>query len=329
MGRRVNLSNVDDKPVAVPAPVEASAGVPLDLVVANPRNPRDTVGDLNDLQSIATRQLQPCLAVSAKGYLALWPEDAEQIGDAKYVVVNGCRRLAAAQKFGRSDILLVHDESVAASRGDLLGAAVDENVSRRDFDVIEEAKAVDAVVSEYASSREAAAARGWTHGWISQRRALLKLSPEMQEALRSGDLAVRDARRLARVPAAEQVAAWEAEREARKEAQALRKQSPPASAPPASASDPVVTAVTTESVSPRVDQERAKVVTAVTTDTEHRESVPEPRAASLPASEFGSFPFTDGEEAGQVLLSRMSREERARLVKHLLNNAKAEPSRTG
>ncbi|MZE55076.1 ParB N-terminal domain-containing protein, partial [Streptomyces sp. SID5770] len=211
MGKRVSLATIDDKPVAVAAPAEATAGIPLALLVANPRNPRQSLGNLDDLKSIATRQLQPCLVVSAKGFLALWPEDAEKVGTAQYVVVNGCRRLAAAQKFGRPELLIVHDESVAASRGELLGAAVEENIGRQDFDIIEEALAVEAVVAEYASAREAAEARGWTTGWISQRRALLKLSPDMQQALRAGDLAVRDARRLARVPAEQQVAAWKAE----------------------------------------------------------------------------------------------------------------------
>ncbi|MFF7328374.1 ParB/RepB/Spo0J family partition protein [[Kitasatospora] papulosa] len=215
MGRRVNLATIDNKPVAVAA--DTSAGVPLALLVANPRNPREDLGDLEDLRSIAKRQLQPYLVVTSKGYLALWPEDAERVGDAQYLVVNGCPWLAAAHKFGRAELLIVHDETVAVSRGELLGAAVEENIGRQDFDIIEEARAVEAVVAEYPSTREAAKARGWTHGWVSQQRALLKLTPEMQRMLRAGDLAVRDARRLARVPAAEQVSTWRAEQDAAKQ----------------------------------------------------------------------------------------------------------------
>ncbi|SKO04300.1 putative transcriptional regulator [Mycobacteroides abscessus subsp. massiliense] len=44
--------------------------------------------------------------------------------------------------------------------------------------------------------------------WVSQRRDLLKLDPELQEATRRKDLAIRDARALARFPRAEQVAKW-------------------------------------------------------------------------------------------------------------------------
>ena len=48
-------------------------------------------------------------------------------------------------------------------------------------------------------------------GWISQRRSLLHLAPELQTALRNDELAVRTARSLAQVPPEAQVQAWAAE----------------------------------------------------------------------------------------------------------------------
>ncbi|WP_420855169.1 hypothetical protein [Rhodococcus koreensis] len=50
-------------------------------------------------------------------------------------------------------------------------------------------------------------------GWISQRRALLQLTPELQTALRNGEIAIRTARSLAQVPPEEQVQAWNSERQ--------------------------------------------------------------------------------------------------------------------
>ncbi|MFX1787222.1 ParB/RepB/Spo0J family partition protein [Prescottella equi] len=184
--------------------------VPLDHLVANPRNPRDDVGDLSDLSTIAERQLQPGTAVSRRAWLALWPDDTDSIGAAKYIVVNGNRRLAAAAKFGREGLDVVVRDSIAVSRGEILWAATSENIDRRDFDVLEEAKAVELMVSEFGSADATAAKLGRSKGWVSQRRALLKLAPELQAALRAGDLAIRQARSLAKVPLAEQVAAWEA-----------------------------------------------------------------------------------------------------------------------
>ncbi|WP_430336291.1 ParB/RepB/Spo0J family partition protein [Rhodococcus sp. ACT016] len=185
-------------------------GVPLDDLVANPRNPRDDVGDLSDLSTIAERQLQPGTVISRRAWLALWPEDADSIGDAKYVVVNGNRRLAAAVKYGRDGLDVVVRDSIAVTRGEVLWAATSENIDRRDFDVLEEAKAVELMVGEFGSADAAAAKLGRSKGWVSQRRALLKLAPELQAALRAGDLAIRHARSLAKVPLEEQVAAWEA-----------------------------------------------------------------------------------------------------------------------
>jgi len=186
------------------------ADVPVDQLIANPRNPRDELGDLSDLATIADRQLQPGTVVSRTAWLKLWPEDEDDLGAAQYIVVNGNRRLAAAQKYGRPGLDVVLRDSIAVDKGEILWAATSENIDRRDFDVLEEAKAVELMVSEFGSADAAAKKLGRSKGWVSQRRALLKLAPELQAALRAGDLAVRQARSLARVPLEEQVAAWEA-----------------------------------------------------------------------------------------------------------------------
>ncbi|WQB72161.1 ParB/RepB/Spo0J family partition protein (plasmid) [Prescottella equi] len=184
--------------------------VPLAKLAANPRNPRDEVGDLSELATIAERQLQPGTAVNRSAWLKLWPEDESEIGDADFIVVNGNRRLAAAVKYGREGLDVVVRDSIAVSRGEVLWAATSENIDRRDFDVLEEAKAVELMVGEFGSADAAAKKLGRSKGWVSQRRALLKLAPELQAALRAGDLAIRHARSLAKVPLEDQVAAWQA-----------------------------------------------------------------------------------------------------------------------
>ncbi|MGK8506380.1 ParB/RepB/Spo0J family partition protein [Nocardia asiatica] len=206
----------DNSPVdgqAVIRPTITPTSAPLPHLVANPRNPRQDVGDLSDLESIRDRQLQPALVVARDSYLALYPEDKSSVGDALWVVINGCRRLAAARKYGRSELDIVVKNEVARDRISLLTAAIDENIGRRDFDVIEEAHAVEQLVIECGSAGEAAKQLNRTDGWVSQRRALLRLAPELQTALRAGELAVRVARSLARVPKEEQVARWRAEQE--------------------------------------------------------------------------------------------------------------------
>lgn len=196
-------SPVDRPPVDVGPPRSA----PLSELTPNPRNPREDLGDLTDLASVADMQLQPAVVVTATAYRALYPDDRITT---RYVVVNGCRRLAAAHKYGRTDLDIVVNDAIARDRITLISAAITENVDRQDFDVIEEARAVEALVAECGRADEAGQRLHRTEGWVSQRRALLKLAPELQTALRRGELAIREARSLARVPLEQQVARWRA-----------------------------------------------------------------------------------------------------------------------
>ncbi|AOS90728.1 peptide transporter [Mycobacterium intracellulare subsp. chimaera] len=186
-----------------------SRSVALRDLVGNPHNPRDSVGDLDELASIVDFQLQPVVVVTRRAFQNLYPEITIS---ARWVVIIGNRRLAAAQKFGRPELDIVIKDELAKDRATLLTAVISENVDRSGFDVIEEAKAVERLVGEYGSADAAAEHLRKSKTWVSHRRALLKLAPDLQEATRRGDLAIREARTLAQVPLAQQVARWKAAR---------------------------------------------------------------------------------------------------------------------
>lgn len=190
-----------------------SRAVPLHELVANPFNPRDSVGDLDELASIVEFQLQPIVVVNRVAFQNIYPE-AKVHG--RWVVIIGNRRLAAAHKFGRAELDVVVKDELAKDRATLLTAIIAENVDRSGFDVIEEAKAVESLVNEYGSADAAADHLRKSKTWVSHRRALLKLAPDLQEATRKGDLAIREARGLARVPLEQQVARWNAARDRRR-----------------------------------------------------------------------------------------------------------------
>ncbi|MGW2870915.1 ParB/RepB/Spo0J family partition protein [Kitasatospora sp. NPDC001225] len=173
------VDSANDAPVA--------KWIPTASCLPNPRNPRDELGDLSDLASIKDRQLQSCLAVTPAAYLRLWPEDRQTLGAGPQdvVIVNGNRRRAAAELYGREQLLVVVDDSVAESKATLLRAALDENMARKDFDPIEEANAVLLIVAQYPTAKEAAEAEGWSQSWISHRKNLLKLHPELQRQVRA------------------------------------------------------------------------------------------------------------------------------------------------
>ena len=187
-----------------------SRSVPLQDLVANPYNPRDSVGDLDELASIVDFQLQPVVVVTRATFQNIYPEAKISV---RWVVIIGNRRLAAAQKFGRPALDIVVKDELAKDRATLLTAVISENVDRSGFDVIEEAKAVESLVEEYGSADAAAEHLRKSKTWVSHRRALLKLAPDLQQATRRGDLAIREARSLARVPLEQQVARWNAARE--------------------------------------------------------------------------------------------------------------------
>jgi ParB family transcriptional regulator, chromosome partitioning protein len=155
----------------------------------------------------------------------------------------GALRIPAGEQFELGADVLCQTASPLGRRrtpsttaGTLLTAIIAENVDRSGFDVIEEAKAVEQLVGEYGNLGDAAEHLRKSKPWVSQRRALLKLAPELQEKLRDGDLAIREARALACVPQAEQVRRWRAA--------ADKRDSEDAGSKPAPAGDPADAAKT-------------------------------------------------------------------------------------
>jgi ParB family transcriptional regulator, chromosome partitioning protein len=226
----------------VPAPVVAprmglSRSVPLRDLVENPYNPRDSLGDLEELASIVDYQLQPVVVVNRAAFQDIYPEAKIT---ARWVVIIGNRRLAAAHKFGRPDLDVVVKDELAKDRATLLTAVIAENVDRSGFDVIEEAKAVERLVQEFGSADAAAEHLRKSKTWVSHRRALLNLAPALQEATRRGDLAIREARSLARVPLEQQVVRWNTARDRNKSNGAAKREAGEGSGEPESRGEPAM-----------------------------------------------------------------------------------------
>jgi ParB family chromosome partitioning protein len=196
------------------------ATVPLEQVAANPVNPRQDLGDLTDLAASLREvgQLQPCVVVSRPAFLGLYPEREASIGGARFVVVAGSRRRTAAELAQLPTLDVVVRDELAGTRAKFFAAAVTENITRRDFDPVEEALAIQGLVAECGSGTAVAKLLGYTKGWVSQRLKLLELSDPMRDLVRAGEVPVRDARRLAKLPAAQQLPAWRHEQDARERA---------------------------------------------------------------------------------------------------------------
>jgi ParB family chromosome partitioning protein len=248
MGRRVALSALADAPIEdVPGHSSATlVRLRPAQIAPTPLNSRRNFGTADELadlgESMRVRQLQPVVVVSRADYLRLWPEHDGQVGAADYVLVNGERRWRAAGQVTLSRLDALIRPEVADSRPAFLDAIFAENIDRRNLDPIEEARAIEEMVTECGSAAGAAERFRRHESWVSQRRALLKLAPEIQERVRSGEIPVRIARSIAGVPPARQEGAW---REARalenrqrvERQQNRERESAPAIAPDDSAAD--------------------------------------------------------------------------------------------
>lgn len=188
-----------------PPEVKRAKVLSVDDLAENPLNPRDDLGDLEDLKSIADDQVQPIVVVRRTAFLNVYKK--ENI-DKPYVVICGNRRLAAARKFGRPNLDVFVRDDWATSHGDLLKRIMAENTDRAGFDVIEEAKVVEQLVAEFGSQQAVAVEMGKVKGWVSQRLALLRLPTELQGALRTGDLSVKAARSWGNLPEEQQLKLW-------------------------------------------------------------------------------------------------------------------------
>lgn len=223
VGRRTSLASlagqkVDDVP-GRSDPLLLT--LPLSKMVPTRFNPRRNFGTEDDLREfglkLKKRQLQPAVVVSRAAYLKLWPEEAESVGLAPYVIANGERRFRGSLAVGLTTLDVVHNEDVAKSRADFLDAVLSENVDREDLDPIERAIGIETMVEQLGGADPVAEHYGKTKGWVSQQRKLLKLIPDLQALVSQGEIPVRVARDIAGLPHGEQADAWAREIQRRAE----------------------------------------------------------------------------------------------------------------
>ncbi|MGP3637728.1 ParB/RepB/Spo0J family partition protein, partial [Streptomyces sp. 24-1644] len=176
----------------------------LNEVAPTPLNPRKNFGTEEEKarfgEELRTAQLAACVAVSRETYLALWSEHTGLIGDAAFVLVNGERRYRSAQHVGLAALDFVVRNDLASSREEFINFLLKENLDREDFDVVERARGVQALVAVCAEDNEAGARTraaerlGMSKAWVTNQLALLTLPEELQEQLSSGALPERDGR---------------------------------------------------------------------------------------------------------------------------------------
>ncbi|MGY1583882.1 ParB/RepB/Spo0J family partition protein [Streptomyces sp. MN13] len=197
--------------------------LPVHRISPNPDNPRSSLGDLTDLAgSLKTHgQKQAITVMNRDAYIKANPErEADLEPDTTHVVVDGSSRLAAAREAGLATVKVMVSDDQGANAEELLESALVANVHRQDLEELDEARALQRLLAIHGSQRALAKRLHRSQGWVSQRLALLNLSPELQALI--GEVPIDLLRAVGNKPVDQQKAALEelkAER-ARKEEQA-------------------------------------------------------------------------------------------------------------
>jgi ParB family chromosome partitioning protein len=186
----------------------APASVELKLLAHNPYNPREELAELEDtVASLKEKgQLVALTVVTRTVFLAAHPGKEEQIGSAKWVVLDGNRRLAAAPLAGLTELRIDVNDALAGSAADLLENALIANLHRVDLQPMDEARAVRDLVKIHGTQEKVGQRLSKSGAWVSQRLALLELPEELQEKVETGELKVKDGRRIGRLPQQQQQA---------------------------------------------------------------------------------------------------------------------------
>ncbi|WP_128380315.1 ParB/RepB/Spo0J family partition protein [Streptomyces cavernae] len=190
---------------------------PIEDLAHNPRNAREELEGLEGLASTyeSVGLLQSCAVVPADVFNNAFPENAEEVGSARFVVIGGNRRLGAARLAGRKTVPILVNRK-ATTRKDILVAAATENLSREELKPFEELATIEELKKEFGTYDAVGKVLGKSAGWVSQRRRLHNLQPEVRQALeqRTPGMTIELARSLGTIKDRDrQLAAWETEKE--------------------------------------------------------------------------------------------------------------------
>ncbi|MBA9050622.1 MULTISPECIES: ParB/RepB/Spo0J family partition protein [Streptomyces] len=188
--------------------VAAPTELPVHRISPNPDNPRSALGDLTDLVgSLKTHgQKQAITVMNRDAYVKANPgQEGALEPDTTHVVVDGSSRLAAAREAGLATIKVMVSDDQGATSEELLESALVANIHRQDLEEIDEARALQRLLAIHGSQRALAKRLHRSQGWVSQRLALLNLTPELQALV--GEEPIDLLRAVGNKPADEQEAA--------------------------------------------------------------------------------------------------------------------------
>ncbi|MER7540101.1 ParB/RepB/Spo0J family partition protein [Streptomyces sp. NPDC097704] len=309
-----------DEPVKTDA---APTTVYMHTLAGNPDNPRtgvdytDEDSDFRELKASmkSVGQLQPAVALSREAFLRLKPEHGAAIGDAEWVVILGNRRFQAAKQLGWTKFeIRVRDRLGNEDDDKVDEAVVIENIHRKNIPPYKEAEFLQRMVERHGSQEKVAERIGKSQMYVSNRLALLNLTPELRDVVDTKQIKVKTAEKIAKIQDPEQqkaVAAEEIRKAQEPKAPRKRAVAAPAAAP---VQNPVLNSEAEPSSS--ASAHGGGVVVSETVVAEQPAvAVPEPRATVVaPTNAVAVMPWHDGAALMDVAFGRLDQAQRSAFI---------------
>lgn len=193
-GIKALLDNIEEEyqQVRVAAPknfnaLDSSVKIPLGQIEVNPFQPR---------ADFDTERLDE-LAESIKVHGVIQPITVRSLGNGRFQLISGERRLRASKKVGLKEIPAFIRE---AGDQEMLELALIENIQREDLNAIEVAINYKRLIDECNLTQEALAARvGKNRTTVTNYLRLLKLPPDVQKGIKEKKIDMGHARALVNV----------------------------------------------------------------------------------------------------------------------------------
>jgi ParB family chromosome partitioning protein len=168
----------------VPVDIANLNHIPINAIAPNPRQPR-TVFDEEKMAELIT---------SIKEVGVLQPPVVRSIGDGRYELVMGERRLRAAKAAGLIEIPVIIRQT---PDDQLLREALLENIHRSELNALEEGAAYEQLLNDFNYTHDELAQKiGRSRPHISNTLRLLQLPPSVQRRVAAGVLSAGHARAL-------------------------------------------------------------------------------------------------------------------------------------
>ena len=182
-----NLDSLIPTPIrltGVDTPIADRSEVPLQSIQPNPKQPR-TIFDPDALAE---------LAASIKEIGILQPPVVRRVGDNRYELIMGERRLRAAKIAGLTTIPVIIRETQDT---ELLREALVENIHRSNLNSLEEAAAYNQMLTDFGLTHDELASKlGKSRPVVTNTLRLLNLPISVQKKLAAGSLSAGHARAL-------------------------------------------------------------------------------------------------------------------------------------